>query len=71
MSDQKIKRIEIEHFRGITNDLSISFDLKGKAESALIFGDNGSGKSSVIDAIEFITQGSIQGNQAGNAGGFI
>ena len=71
MDDLKIKKINIEHFRGITNDLSLSFDIKGKAESALIFGDNGSGKSSIIDAIEFITQGSIQGNQSGAAGGFI
>ncbi len=71
MADIKIKKIEIEHFRGITKGLSLSFDNRGKTESALIFGDNGSGKSSIIDAIEFITQGSIQGYQTGNAGGLI
>ena len=47
--DQKIDKIIISHFRGITNELSLSFNMKGKTESALIFGDNGSGKSSIID----------------------
>ncbi len=71
MKESKIKNIEIEHFRGITNSLSISFDIEGEAESALVFGDNGSGKSSVVDAIEFITQGSIQGNQSGGWAGVL
>ena len=71
MNNSKISKLIIEHFRGISDELSLSFDMKGNAESALIFGDNGSGKSSIIDAIEFITQGSIQGNQSGKAGGWI
>lgn len=59
--DVKIKEINIEHFRGIPNNVSLNFELQGRTESALIFGDNGSGKSSIVDAIEFVTQGSVQG----------
>lgn len=62
--DIKIKEINIEHFRGIPNNVFLNFEMQGKAESVLIFGDNGSGKSSIVDAIEFVTQGSIQGKSS-------
>ncbi len=73
MADEglKIQKITVEHFRGIPDEISLDFTSKGDAESALIFGDNGSGKSSIVDAVEFVTQGSIQGSQAGNAKGWI
>ena len=73
MADEglKINRLKVEHFRGIPNEVSLDFTSRGEAESALIFGDNGSGKSSIADAVEFVTQGSIQGNQSGNAAGWI
>ena len=71
MAEEKIKRLDIEHFRGIPNKMSLSFGLQGKYESALIFGDNGSGKSSIIDVIEYVTQGTIQGNQSIKGGGWL
>lgn len=53
----KIKRLEIENFRGITNCCKLDFtDKEGKALSAIIYGDNGTGKSSIIDAIEYNLQ---------------
>jgi len=57
----KIKSILIDSFRGIPNEIQFNFtDRKGNPQSTLIFGDNGSGKSSIIDAIEFNLQGKIE-----------
>ena len=55
----KIKSISIKHFRGIPNEMSLDFSNNGEPTSFLIYGDNGSGKSSIIDAIELSTQGTI------------
>lgn len=71
MDEIKIRNICIQHFRGISNDLSVDLTLRSEPESALIFGDNGSGKSSIVDAIEYVTQGTIQGNQSGKGGDWI
>jgi recombinational DNA repair ATPase RecF len=51
----KINNIKISAFRGIPELLDL--DLKGK--SLLLLGENGTGKSSVIDAIEFFFTGKI------------
>ena len=59
MSDLKIKNITIQHFRGITKELRVDFHKKNVVCSHLIYGENGSGKSSVIDAIELCLLGSI------------
>lgn len=57
----KIKNLNISSFRGIPNEQSFNFtDKKDNPISTLIFGDNGSGKSSIIDAIEFNLQGKIE-----------
>lgn len=69
--DIKINSITVANFRGITTEQSLSFLSQGKAESALIIGDNGIGKSSFIDAIELITQGSIHSERGKAMGGWI
>ena len=51
----KIKSIKICAFRGIPE--TIDLDLKGK--SLLLHGENGTGKSSIVDAIEFFFTGKI------------
>jgi len=46
----KLKCLEISGFRGIRKDISMDFD---SSKSVLIYGDNGSGKSSIADAFEW------------------
>ena len=47
---EKINKIEISGIRGIKNILNLDL---GKSKSVLIYGDNGSGKSSITDAMEW------------------
>ncbi len=51
----KILEFEIENVRGIRNRIS----LKPNGENLVIYGPNGTGKSAVIDAIEFLFTGDI------------
>lgn len=46
----KLKSFEISGFRGIRKDISMDLD---SSKSILIYGDNGSGKSSIADAFEW------------------
>jgi recombinational DNA repair ATPase RecF len=60
-----IKLLEIEAFRGISLKKEINFSTDDKQTCCTLFvGDNGSGKSSIIDAIEFVTQGRIYNTQS-------
>jgi AAA15 family ATPase/GTPase len=60
-----IESIEIEAFRGISLKKEINFSTDKKQTCCTIFvGDNGSGKSSIIDAIEFVTQGQIHNTKS-------
>lgn len=63
----KIKKLEINSFRGIPNQLSISFPTKNERPASLIIlGDNGVGKSSIVDSIEFCLQGHISQSKSLN-----
>lgn len=56
----KISCANIRAFRGIPGELSIDFrDLTGQPVSLVLVGDNGTGKSSVADALEFCLQARI------------
>ena len=60
----KIIALEINCIRGIKN-LKLSFN----QENAVVYGDNGTGKSGVIDAIDFLLRGEISritGSGTGN-----
>lgn len=59
----KIIEIEINCLRGIKN---IKLNLNG--ENALIYGDNGTGKSGIVDAIDFLFKGNISRLQGEGAG---
>jgi len=54
----KVKNISINALRGIPE---LSLDLNGKNQA--IRGDNGTGKTSLVDAIEFFFTGSISSLQ--------
>jgi len=53
----KIKGFEISGFRGIRKHIGIEFD---SSKSILIYGDNGSGKSSITDAFEWFYYDKIE-----------
>ncbi|MCG5440784.1 AAA family ATPase [Micromonospora foliorum] len=57
----KIQEIKIRSLRGIAEILTVPLHEKngGPAQTTLIFGDNGAGKSSIVDAIEFLIRGQV------------
>ena len=59
----RVSSIEINEFRGIPQKLIIDFHAKGSKTpvSMILSGDNGVGKSSIVDAIEFVLQSRIGG----------
>lgn len=56
----KIKKITIENFRGLRLPLVVDFVKSNKATSALIYGRNGTGKSSIVDAWEWLLNFKIE-----------
>ena len=53
----KIENLRLRAFRGATKDVSIEFDPSKKI--TLIFGENGTGKSTIIDGLTFLCEQSI------------
>jgi hypothetical protein len=56
----KIKKITVENFRGLRLPVCIDFVKGNKPTSALIYGRNGTGKSSIVDAWEWLHNFSIE-----------
>ena len=52
MNKDKIQTIQLNSFRGATQSMKMNFD--SKKSMVMIFGENGTGKSTLIDAIDFI-----------------
>ncbi|MDD4310241.1 MAG: hypothetical protein PHO32_07660 [Candidatus Cloacimonetes bacterium] len=55
--DYRIKRVELSGFRGIRNNAppyGLDFCYASEPSNAVIFGNNGTGKSSIYQAIEFL-----------------
>jgi ABC-type transport system involved in cytochrome c biogenesis ATPase subunit len=48
----KVKRISLANFRGASKKITINFDTTKSL--SLIFGENGTGKSTIIDAFDFV-----------------
>lgn len=57
-----IKKIELDHFRGASQPSVIEFD--PTKNTVVIFGENGRGKSTIIDAIDMVANG-LPGSLAG------
>ncbi len=57
MNNNKIKKISIENLRGSINPFTLLFD-KDKSIT-IIYGENGTGKTTICDAFEFIGKGAI------------
>ncbi|MER5927685.1 AAA family ATPase [Streptomyces mirabilis] len=65
VSRVRVSKVTAESFRGVPGELEVSFrNANGKPSSALIFGDNGSGKSSIVDAVEWACQKSVGRNKS-------
>lgn len=56
----KINKITIENFRGIKSPVIIDFYKDGRATSALLYGRNGTGKSSIVDGWEWLISSKIE-----------
>ncbi|WP_444951025.1 AAA family ATPase [Micromonospora ureilytica] len=55
----RIAGVTLSNFRGVESALTVDFRRHGKPVSVLIFGDNGVGKSSLVDGIEFALQSRV------------
>jgi energy-coupling factor transporter ATP-binding protein EcfA2 len=65
VTNSRLKRIVIKHLRGSTEAFVLDFENK---KLTVIYGENGTGKSTICDAFEFIgkgTVGSIEGRGLG------
>ncbi|MFY1669221.1 AAA family ATPase [Plantactinospora sp. WMMB334] len=63
----KITSVAVSNLRGIGVSLELGLLRNGRPASALIYGDNGVGKSSLVDAIEFALQGRVGRTQDFNS----
>lgn len=57
MTAASLKKLTIEHLRGATNPFELTFE-KGK-KLLVIYGENGTGKSTISDALELIGKGKV------------
>ncbi len=54
---EKVQRLVMHAFRGVPDELTVDF---GKGESIAVYGDNGTGKSTIADALEWYFTGGIE-----------
>ena len=52
--NEKVQRLVMHAFRGIPGEMTVDF---GKGESIVVYGDNGTGKSTIADALEWYFTG--------------
>jgi energy-coupling factor transporter ATP-binding protein EcfA2 len=54
---KRLEKLRLENFRGATCPVEIEFDTSKTA--VMIFGENGTGKSTIVDAIDFVCNGKL------------
>ncbi|OZC89852.1 hypothetical protein CH254_10045 [Rhodococcus sp. 06-412-2C] len=64
----KLSKVYVCGFRGSPNSVALSFEKNGKPTSVMIWGDNGVGKSTLIDGIEFALQSRVDRSADFNSG---
>jgi hypothetical protein len=70
MTTTALAKLKIEHLRGSTVPFDLSFE-KGK-KLTVIYGENGAGKTTICDALEFLAKGrigSLEGRGLGSSTG--
>jgi energy-coupling factor transporter ATP-binding protein EcfA2 len=55
--NEKLQRLVMRAFRGIPSEMTVDF---GDGESTVVYGDNGTGKSTIADALEWYFTGEIE-----------
>jgi energy-coupling factor transporter ATP-binding protein EcfA2 len=55
--NEKLQRLVMRAFRGIPSEMTIDF---GAGDSTVVYGDNGTGKSTIADALEWYFNGEIE-----------
>ena len=55
--NEKLQRLVMHAFRGIPSEMTVDF---GHGESTVVYGDNGTGKSTIADALEWYFTGEIE-----------
>ncbi len=54
---ERVHRLVMHAFRGIPGEMTVDF---GEGESVVVYGDNGTGKSTIADALEWYFRGEIE-----------
>jgi energy-coupling factor transporter ATP-binding protein EcfA2 len=57
LMNEKLHRLVMHAFRGIPSEMTVEF---GDGESTVVYGDNGTGKSTIADALEWYFTGDIE-----------
>lgn len=55
--NERVQRLALHAFRGVPGDMTVDF---GKGDSIVVYGDNGTGKSTIADALEWYFTGQIE-----------
>lgn len=59
MNSIRLARLTIHSFRGAPRRVTLDLTKADKAVSCLLLGDNGTGKSSFVDAVDFVVRGKV------------
>ena len=54
---ERLQRLVMHAFRGVPTEMTVDF---GKGESTVVYGENGTGKSTIADALEWYFKGEIE-----------